>query len=270
MKRCSGLSDRMSIVSTKIQIAPLDMRSPWWDKSPGTDADFQAADDPGWVMGEILIRWYRGMSHLTRARMLVYGPIETLSALDLDANWNFAVIDFDAAVEAWGKLPEVEGTEEFYGFWRKFEGYRPYRNSIVHILLNSTRRVTVTESPLGVESECQVIPKTHSGHEASSSSRFPYPGISQGFFRGRVAFADAVSICPLAHLMFEFWDDCLSQHPEFALAHESLKTQVERNYDFDAQFYVHVLKHRDPQDSCEYCFGWDRRHKLAPEVYIGS
>lgn len=257
-------------MNKKIQIAPIEMRSPWWEKDPGTDANFRAADDSGWALGEILIRWYRGMSHLTRARMLVYGAIDALTALDLDANWNFAVIDFDAAVEAWGKLPEVEGTKEFYGFWRKFEGYRPYRNSIVHILLNSTRRVTVTESPLGIESECQLIPKTDRGHEATGSSRFPYPGISKGFFRVRIAFADVASLSPLAHLMFDFWDDHLSPHPEFAIAIESLKDQVERSYDFSAQFYAHVLKHRDAINTCEYCFDWDRKHQLAPEVYIRS
>lgn len=251
-------------MNKKFDIPLPDKRKAWWDKPTGTDGDSRAANDYGWLLSEILVRWYQGMSHLTRARMLVFGAIDTHTGLDLDANWKLAVIDFFAAVDAWSKLPEVMESPV------DFEMYRLYRHSIAHILIDSSAHVTVSETPLGLEASKWVSPITHKGDHATGECRFPNPGISQGFFRQCISIADTLAISPLACLMFDFWDDQLSQHPEFQFALDELTRRVESSYDFDPSFMEHVLGHRLPVSTCDYCFDADRRHQLAPKVFIKS
>lgn len=232
-------------MAKKSPIRPIEERMPWWDHPPGT-YELKAADGPGWVVGEVLDRWYQGMSHLTRARMLVHCTVDLPTAIDLDANWKMAVIDFSAGVEAWSKLPEVKGFGDF-------KRYLSYRHSIAHILLNTGEHVTISESPLGFEGTSYIIPRTDRGDQATGGSRFPFPGISQGYFRESIAIADGLCIRPLALLMFEFWDDHLSQYPEFEIALDLFMKRVEQSRDFIPLFRDHVLEHRTPMDTCEYC-----------------
>ena len=253
------------------RIAPPSERSHWWDKPPGSYSDCKASDEPGWVMSEVLLRWYRGMSHLARARMLVYGSIDTLTGLDLDANWWLAVIDSVAAVDTYGKLPEIEGDQRFNEFKQEFDGYRSYRHSIVHILLNTQMCVTIDESPLGIDASVGIIPKTDRRNSAETPAAYhAYPGISQGIGRSCIAIADYSELHPLAGKMFKFWDRHLSRHPEFEIAFDSLEKKVKSSYDFDPSFRTHVLEHRLPLSNCEFCYDFDRSKLLAPNTFFSS
>ena len=253
---------------SKIDIAPLSERSHWWHKPPGTNRAFKASEEPGWVMSEVLLRWYRGMSHLARARMLLYGSIDTLTGLDLDANWWLAVTDSVAAVDTYGRLPEVDGDQRFDEFKQKFKRYRSFRHSIVHILLNTQMYVTIDESPLGIDGSVAIIPKTDGGETPAADHA--YPGISQGIRRRCIAVADSLELSPLAGRMFEFWDGHLSRHPEFEIAFDSLKQKVESSYDFNPSFCTHVLEHRQPLSDCGFCYDFDRSKQLAPDTFFGS
>ena len=214
------------------------------------------AGKPGWVMTEVLIRWYDAMAHLTRAGMLVSGKIPLLTGIDLDANWQMAVMNLSAAVEAWGKLPETNSQ-----FADRFYGVTKYRNSIAHIMLDTQAIPSV--DPDGVARQWSIVPRVKHQREDGGANvinddsglHTPYRGIIEALHLNSHEMVPHFYIAPLTSLAFEFWDDHLSKHPEFNVAFEGLTQKVEGEYCHPPDFSCHVLNHRWPRYPCKFCWG---------------
>ena len=214
------------------------------------------------IVRDILDRWYRGVSHLTRSRMLVYGTTDICKSLDLDANWKSAIIDFVAAIEAWNRLEDVR----VYSLGDLYIGYR---HSIAHILTNAQNRWEERKSEfetadghrgvLTIRSN-QITKRTmatkkHPQGKAGSDRQLPDPVLGfRGSYSGQqLTCVDTDTLWRLWRTMFVFFDDYLSSHREFESALKALRSRVAQRNEADHPFNTHVFEHRQLFRDCEYC-----------------
>ena len=257
----SALEDayRRATVECKTDLADgiHKLRNAIWSCNLRCASQSLANPDADQLLPRILERWYRGVCHVTRARMLVYNTKDTRTKLDLDANWKAAVIDFAAAVDQWNKLPD---TQHFRGF----DKYRGHRNSLAHICTDGAttfdERGSMFETLDG-----------HRGVLVVRSTRYDFTDQSRRHPRdvGRYSpdtdhgFSVAMTPVLMAGIdwdllymtwqtMLWFYNDYLSSHPAFAIALQNLRSRVSHGED-DPSFNRHVFEHQELISECEYC-----------------
>ena len=212
--------------------------------------------DADQLLSRVLERWYRGVCHVTRARMLIYNTNDTCTKLDLDANWKTAVMDFAAAVEEWNKMPD---TQRFRGF----EKYRGHRNSLAHICTDGD--TTFEESGSTFETldghrGVLVIRSTsyhltsQGGHSRDVGRYSPNPdyGFSVAMPPALVAGIDRDLLYMTWQTMLWFYNDYLSRHHAFDIALQNLRSRVSHGED-DPSFSKHVFEHHELISECDYC-----------------
>ncbi len=234
-----------------------ELRDAIWSRTLRCAAQSLVKLDADELLSRILGRWYRGARHVTRARMLIYNTKDTCTKLDIDANWEAAVINFAAAVDQWNKLPD---TQHFRGF----DKYRGHRNSLAHICtdgattfdergsmfetLDGHRGVLVIRSTRYDFTDQSRQHPRDAGRYSPDSDR----GFSVAMTPELVAGIDFDLLYMTWRKMRWFYNDYLSRRSGFNIALRNLRSQVSHDDD-DPSFSKHVFEHHELISECDYC-----------------
>lgn len=243
------------------------LRNVFWSYSLRCASQVLPAPDADELLSRILERWYRGICHVTRARMLIYNTKDTCTKLDLDANWQTAVIDFAAAVDRWNKLQDIQP-------FRGFDKYRGHRNSLAHICTDG--KTTFDESGsmfetldghrgvLVIRSTRHHLTDRGRRHSRDVGRYSPDPddGFSVGMTPALVAGVDLDLLYMTWRTMLWFYNDYLSSHPAFDIALQNLRSRVSHGNESDPSFTRHVFEHHELISECDYCMATQLERSL--------
>ena len=215
--------------------------------------ELTAPNSPRYWLGLIVLAWYDGVAHLSRARSLLHQEPSRAMHLDRDANYSRSLGRFAAAREAWNN-DTWQATHDI-GKFDEGEDITLERHADSHILEKSLIRGRVVS--FGSKSTVGAI---HGTIPRVGRSAVEIEGLRQRDHQGG-AWIERHVYDPFEQVWEQFWSEYISKHAELkGTPATGLSVEVLRRKDSwqmpDAHPYTRVCsKH------CVYCLhneisGW--------------
>ena len=200
---------------------PMSQQTVWQLPQPETYVEWDVIGQP---IIDVLERIDEALNHLHRSMVLLFAWDGSSPRLDIDANWNMAVIQTGAAIEGWRALVQSETPRcnhhpmsdkcEHNPLTDSQESYWMLRNAYVHILRGTTATLAedIENWPMGDIRGFYIHNRTRKGKDVDW--QHPVDRRLQGFTPLTAGFD--VHIKPLRDFLAQLLAE-ISRHPEYTI-----------------------------------------------------